>query len=146
MERWELIERWLLVLVFASLCGTSLWLFLTERSILLVLLPLPFAFWSIWQAFFEDRIIDGELATKGEVLFATGWLWFRRLTVGGVGVVFGAFGVQAAILGEMKPSLAFLFFAAVALWVAAFGGGRSSSMGDDHKVHLQRKARYKWWL
>ena len=152
MERWEYIERYVLLCVFALLISASVWLLFTREGIglLLCIVPLPFAFWSFWQALYEDRLTEQGQPTNGELLAASIWLWFRRLTVGSVGALLlsaaVALAIHAASLREAAAVAALAFFSALVFWVALFGGGRERSMSDDLRVYLDRKARYKWWV
>ena len=152
MERWEYIERYVLLCLVAVLLSTSAWFFFTREGIglLLAIVPLPFAFWAFWQAFYEDRVTQRAPPTSGERFAASAWLWFRRITVGGVGAVLAyaafAFAQRAVSAGEVATIAALALLSAVAFWVALFGGGRQRSMSDDLSVHVERKARYKWWL
>ena len=152
MERWEHIERYVLLCLVAGLLGASAWFLFTREGVgrLLAIVPLPFAFWAFWQAFYEDRVTQRAPPTAGERFAAAAWLWFRRVTVGCVGAVFAyaafVFAQHAVSAGDVATVAAVALLSAVAFWVALFGAGRQRSMSDDLSVHLERKARYKWWL
>jgi hypothetical protein len=148
MERWEKIERVILVTLGVALLALFTWLFVTRGAFAIVILP--FAFWLFWQAFFEDRLETNNPPTSIEKLAACSWLLFRRAVLALVGLCFSAMAFW--ILShhqnpaELFGAAALAFLAFMAFWVSLFGGGRERSMSDDIPIHRRRKERYKWWF
>lgn len=149
LERWERIERYLLVVAAALLIGAPIVRFVLGYGGLVQFLLTPFGLWCIWQAFYEDRLDDNTPPSKMEQLFAFSWLWARRLVVGGVGVVFLALGIDGILHplpGDAWGILAAFLIGIFALWVAFYGGGRRAYGVDIVEVFRRRKERYKWTL
>ena len=151
MERWEVIERRVLIGVAVALLGASAWLLFSRVGVerLLAAVPLPFAFWALWQAFFEDRLLDDVAPSRAERIFAATWRCSRLLLIGGIAALFASLAVRAALgatsFHDFLIVCVFAFLAFMAGSTALFGGGIARSMVDDLEVHRQRKARYGWW-
>jgi len=149
LEHWEKVERTALLIAAALLIGVPVIRFFLAYGTPLQLLFVPFGVWCLWQAFFEDRLDGNTPPSNTEKIFAGTWLWFRRLAVGTVAVMFFSLAAHGALhfregdLGGVLITTALGFFA---LWVALFGGGRARSMSDDLSVHRRRRSRYKWWF
>jgi hypothetical protein len=146
-ERWERIEPYLLVVAAALLIGTPAIRFAFGHGGLVQFLLVPFGFWCVWQAFYEDRLDEGLPPSKAERFFAFSWVWTRRVTVGSVGLaflIFSAYGLLHYQSGDALGISTALFLGVFSLWVAFYGAGRQRSMTDDREIHLKRKARYKW--
>lgn len=146
MERWEVIERRVLAVVGIALVGVCTWLVFMraepERFAALALLA-PCTYWVFWQAFFEDRLKSKEPPTKGERAMWAIWLWFRRVVLGAIALLFGAGAFHLLATQAIFPAVVSFFLACMSAWVAAYGGGRYKSMSDDRAVHQERKRRYK---
>jgi prepilin signal peptidase PulO-like enzyme (type II secretory pathway) len=148
MERWERTERVVLLVACACLLGASLWLAFTEEGVrlLLALVPLPFAFWTCWQALYEDKLGTAEAPSTGERVLHSVWLGLRRVLVGMVAAAFGSLAfllaLQSSTVGALLVAGLFGLLALLAFWVAVFGGGRLRSMSDDTAAHRFRLARY----
>ena len=148
MERWEVIERFVLIVIAALLVALGLWLLLfrsgPERFAWLALLT-PCIFWIFWQALYEDKIESTLPPSSGEYLLAFIWFWSRRMVLGAISGMF-AVGCLYALVGPNK-SIEGAFACGVlsffAGWVALFGGGKGMSMSDDLRIHRQRRNRYK---
>ncbi|MBU0748414.1 MAG: hypothetical protein KKB08_21805 [Gammaproteobacteria bacterium] len=149
-ERWEIIER--LVLLAATTCfvGSAAWLFFVKPDPIRVFsgyLLSILAFWTVWQMLYEDRLGTSEPVTRAERVMAAIWMVHRALAVGVVGLV--ALAVAILELTSMRPGSdlwsfgALIFLAVAAGWVAIFGAGRFKSMSDDRSVHNERVRRYK---
>jgi hypothetical protein len=150
MHRWEIIEKYVLLLVAAGLLGWAGWLLFVRTSperatgggaLLLC------AYWALWQALYEDKQGSSVPPSLGERVMMGLWLWGRRLVMGSISALF-ALGTwhaaqRANVLADywLVALLGFLSF--IAGWVAVFGGGRGTSMSDDRSVHAQRMTRYK---
>ena len=142
LERWERIERFLLVVAAALLIGAPVVRFALGYGGFAQLLLAPFGLWCLWQACYEDRLDENTPPSTMERLLAFSWLWTRRLVVGLVGVAFLSIGIYG-IPGDVWAILTSLFLGVFALWVAFYGGGRRAYGVDVRKVYLKRKARYK---
>jgi len=152
MERWEIIERWALVLVAAGILlaiGWSAWTG-DGPSRWFGLLFLPLTFWALWQAFFEDSSnVPGEPKLPERAMAGT-WLVFRRVVAWGTALLFALIALTTAM--EAKSSSDWFevaLFCALAVFLVSiglFGAGRRSSMADDRAMHAKRKRRYRWRL
>ena len=150
MQRWEIIERYVLLLVAAGLLGGAGWLFIvrtnparaTGGGALLLC-----AYWAVWQALYEDRLGSSEPPSRGERVMMALWLWGRRLVLGSISglLALGTWLVaqRAHVLVDFGLVALFGFLSFVAGWVALFGGGRNRSMSDDRSVQAGRMRRYK---
>ena len=87
MERWEIIERYILLVVAASLLAGAGWLFFVrtnpERATGGGALLLC-AYWAVWQALYEDKLGSSEPPSRGERLMMAMWIWGRRLVLGSI--------------------------------------------------------------
>ncbi|WP_440110929.1 hypothetical protein [Acidovorax sp. BL-A-41-H1] len=150
MHRWEIIERYVLLLIAAGLLGWAGWLFFVKTSperatgggaLLLC------AYWALWQAMYEDTLGSSVPPSLGERVMMGLWLWGRRLVLGSISALFalGAWHVaqSADVLADFGLIALFAVLSFGAGWVAVFGGGRSQSMTDDGSVHAERMRRYK---
>jgi hypothetical protein len=146
MERWEVVERCMLVAVGVALLGGCAWLVFVrtgpERFAALALLA-PCTYWVFWQAFFEDKLKSREPPTEAERAMWAVWLWSRRVVLGVVALLFGAGALHFFTNGSIVPAAVSLCLALMSAWVAAYGGGRHKSMADDRAVHEERKRRYE---
>ena len=90
MERWEIIERWVLVVVAAGMLLAIGWCAWTgdSPSRWFGLLFLPLAFWALWQAFFEDNASGIDEPKLPERAMAGSWLVFRRVIAWGMALFF----------------------------------------------------------
>ena len=149
-KRWETLDRSAGLALAVLLCCASAWLVASGRSIIGAAALLPIAFVFVWEALFEDRVIRGSRVTRVERFMASTWLWFRRLALGSVAVVWFAFfwwiADRATSWQGYVAASFMLLLAVMALWVAILGGGRHKSASDDLRVHQERKARYGWWV
>jgi hypothetical protein len=150
MERWELIERYVLLVVAASLLGWSGWLFFVRTSPERIVgggALLLLAFWALWQALYEDRLGSSVPPTLGERVMVSLWLWGRRLMLGSISVLLALGTLQSAqnakVLGDFGLVMLLGFLSFIAGWVAVFGAGKSKSMSDDRSIHSERMRRYK---
>lgn len=148
MERWEVIERFVLIVIAALLVVLGLWLLLfrsgPERFAWLALL-IPCIFWLFWQALYEDDLESTLPPSSGEYLLAFIWFWSRRLVIGVISVMCAA-GCVYALVGPNKNiegALACGVVSFFAGWIALFGGGKKMSMSDDLRIHGQRRSRYE---
>lgn len=82
MERREIIERWVLIVVAAGMLLAIGWCAWAGQcfSRWFGLLFLPLAFWALWQAFFEDNASGAVEPKLPERAMAGSWLVFRRVT------------------------------------------------------------------
>lgn len=146
MERWEVIERRVMVVAGVALLGVCAWLAFVrtgpERFAWLALL-LPCTYWVFWQAYFEDKLVSGAPVSKGERAMWASWLWSRRVALGAVAVLFAVGAFRLLVSEAFVPAAVLLFLAIAACWVAAYGGGRQQSVSDDRRVHQERMKRYK---
>lgn len=144
MERWEIIERRILLGAAGVMLAAVVWLLLTAtlgRLFTALVLTLC-AYWALWQAQYEDRLGSDAPVTRGELFMFRLWVWGRRIALGGIAGLW----LHAAIALMKTDSLAACIVAFVGLftgWVAWFGGGRAMSLSDDPRVHGERKRRYK---
>ena len=151
MERWEQIERYVLVIFAVAMAGWSAWFLITERGLrqMLALPPLPFAFWALWQAFYEDKLESEQPPTASERAMALLWVVVRRLVLGSVGLCFAVAAI--ATVGTISSAdgilawLLCLALACSAFWVAWFGAGREKSATDDVTIYRARRRRYSKW-
>jgi hypothetical protein len=148
VERWEIIERCVLVVAGACMLVIVGRFFFVGVWHPVVLLLVPIAAWALWQAFFEDKLHSAELPTATERVFALAWLWSRRIVLWAVGLILGGLslvGLSGAHgLQSLVGPLVGLTVAGLALWVGAFGAGHQKSTSDDLRVHLARRKRYRW--
>jgi hypothetical protein len=146
MERWEVVERCILVMVGVALLGFCAWLGFVrtgpERFAWLALLT-PCTYWVFWQAFYEDKLKSGEPPSRAERAMWTTWLWSRRVALGGIAVLFGVGAFYLLANGAVGPAALLFFLAAIAAWVAVYGGGRHKSISDDRAAHQERMKRDK---
>ena len=145
MERWELIERSVLLTVGTGLLLLAGWLLFFRNGLetvaWLVLLA-PCIFWVFWQALFEDRLDSQGSPNQGERTMFWLWICVRGFILGGASLLlaFAAwFAWQENRLGMLTLCAVLAF---VSGWVAAFGGGKFTSMSDDRRIHGQRMKRY----
>ena len=144
MERWEIVERRVLLAVGCFMLAAVAWLVLTATAGRLVAaggLTLC-AYWLFWQALFEDRLGSHAPVTRRELLMFRVWIWGRRIVLGAVAA---AFLFLASQLARIDPGLSIVAacLGLAAAWVGWFGGGRAKSFVDDRSVHNERKKRYK---
>ncbi len=144
MERWEIIERRVLVAVGTALIAFSAWLLVYGERALFAVLLAPIIFWVFWQAFFEGKLGSGKPASGTERLMYLTFLWARRLVIGGISLA----GATVAFTLALDGADFMAIFLPVGLslfagWVAIFGAGRAMSMSDDLHVHRERKQRYR---
>jgi hypothetical protein len=150
MQRWEIIEKYVLLFVAAGLLGWAGWLFFVKTSLESATgggVLLLCAYWALWQALYEDKLGSSVTPSRGEKVMFGLWLWGRRLVLGSISALFALGTWHAAqsanVLADFGLVALFGFLSFVAGWVAVFGGGRSKSMSDDGSVHAERMRRYK---
>jgi hypothetical protein len=146
MERWEVIERRVLVAAGVALLAVCAWLAFVrtgpERFAWLALL-LPCTFWVFWQAFFEDKQSSGVPVTSAERAMWASWLWSRRVALGAIAALVAVGAAHLFASGAWLPAAVLSFLAIAAGWVAVYGGGRQQSVADDRQVHQERMKRYR---
>jgi len=152
MERWEIIERWVLVVVAAGTLLAIGWCAWTGDgpSRWFGLLFLPLAFWALWQAFFEDSANRAVEPNLPERAMAGSWLVFRRVIAWGMAPLFALIALTSAVEATSSSDwFAVVLFSALTvflIWIGLFGAGARSSMADDRAMHAKRKRRYRWRL
>lgn len=149
-ERWEIIERVVLLVATACFVTPAAWLFLVRPDpgrVFVGYMFLIYAFWIVWQTFYEDKLGTSAPVTRGERVMAAIWILHRTLAVGAVALV--ALAVAFLELTSQRANsnvlgfIALVFLAIAAGWVAIFGAGRSKSISDDRSVQRERVRRYK---
>jgi hypothetical protein len=144
MERWEIVERRILVAVGLALIALSAWLVMDGERAFFVVLLAPIIFWVFWQAFFEDKLGSTEPVSAAERHMYGTYLWVRRLVTGGIALLLLVLAIAAF---KMALDLtAILLLAGLSLfvgWVAIFGAGRAKSMVYDLRIHRERRERYR---
>ena len=104
--------------------------------------------------YFETRDRDAP-PSLAEIVFATFWLWLRRLVGFGMGsyFLFGAF--TTVMSSPQKKSFDDMWLTALALaagglcflYLGYFGQGhKRSELRDDICLHAENKKRYRWWF
>ncbi len=78
MERWEVMERRVLIAVGIVLVSLSAWLVMDGERAFFAILLAPIIFWVFWQAFFEDKFGSNEPVSGAERLMQGTFLWARR--------------------------------------------------------------------
>ncbi|MCX9158574.1 hypothetical protein OPU71_20875 [Niveibacterium sp. 24ML] len=149
MERWEIIERRVLLAIAVLTIPVPLVRFVLGHGGAAQLLLLPVGLWASWQAIYENTEDPNRPPSAVERTAAQAWLWLRRLVCFGVAGVIVGLGVANFPPAEPKALWGLLLavgLAFLAVWVGLFGAGNHTSLGDDREVHRQRKARYKWRL
>lgn len=145
-ERWEELERYVLLAVGLCLLACAIWLLVFSgnpaRLAFLVLL-LPCLFWVVWQALYEDKLGTAEPVSVGERFMHGTYLWVRRIVLGATSILFGFLTWYAAQQGAVLSALFCAALTFVAGRVAMYGGGVHKSMSDDVAVDRQRTDRYK---
>ena len=68
MERWEVMERRVLIAVGIVLVSLSAWLVMDGERAFFAILLAPIIFWVFWQAFFEDKLGSNEPVSRAERL------------------------------------------------------------------------------
>lgn len=143
MDRWEMIERRVLVAVGIVLVAFTGWLiFESEQPGFFVFMP-PVIFWIFWQAFFEDRLQEGRPVTIAERVLYVAYLWARRVLLGCVAFALALCAIFAFQQAQFLVALCLSAAAAGITWVALFGAGRSDSAVDDLPVFRERRDRYR---
>lgn len=144
MERWEVIERRVLIAVGIVLVSLSAWLVMDGERAFFAILLAPIIFWVFWQAFFEDKFDSNEPVSGAERLVHGTFLWARRLVIGGIALVLAAMAFKLARDGMgLTTILLPAVLSLLAGWVSIFGAGRSKSMSDDLQIHRERQKRYR---
>jgi hypothetical protein len=145
MERWEIIERRVLIAVGIALVAFGAWAVVRmPMGIVVAQLLLPVIFWVFWQAFHEDKLgTDAPVSGTERVMYGT-YLWARRVLLGGIALAFGAASVWALLKGmDFAMAILAAVLSGMAGWVALFGAGRDKSLSDDLAVHRARRKRYR---
>lgn len=150
MERWEIIERNVLLVVGVALLGWIGWLLLYRPSAAGIaggMALLLCAYWVFWQALYEDKQGSIERPSRDERVMFGIWIWARRLVLGCISGLF-AYGAlmavqQAYTVHDFVIILLLLFLSFMAGWVAIFGAGKSMSMADDQLIHKERAMRHR---
>ena len=96
MERWEVMERRVLIAVGIVLISLSAWLVMDGERAFFAILLAPIIFWVFWQAFFEDKSNSNEPVSGAERLLHGTFLWTRRLVIGGIALVLAAMAFKLA--------------------------------------------------
>lgn len=145
MERWEIIERRVLVAVGIALIAFGAWaLVFMERGILFVLMLPPVIFWVFWQAFHEDKLGTSAPVSQGERAMHGIYLWGRRLVLGSIALALGAAAIGMLLTGQDLTAIVLVGgLSCFAAWVALFGAGKSKSLSDDLATHRERSKRYR---
>lgn len=144
MERWEVVERRVLIAVGIALTSLSAWLVMDGERAFFAMLLAPITFWVFWQAFFEDKSNSHEPVSGAERLMHGTFLWARRLVIGGIALVLAAMAFKLARDGMGLTAIILPAGLSVfAGWVSIFGAGRAKSMSDDLKNHRERQKRYR---
>lgn len=144
MERWEIVERRILVVVGIALIALAVWLATDTESVLFTVLLAPVIFWVFWQAFFEDKRGSSESASGAERLLYGTYLWVRRVVLGGCALLLVVLAIVAFKTSQDLTSI--LLIAGLSMfvgWVAIFGAGEEKSMSDDLRIHRERRKRYR---
>ena len=68
MERWEVMERRVLIAVGIVLVSLCAWLVMDGERAFFAILLAPIIFWVFWQAFFEDKIGSNEPVSGASAL------------------------------------------------------------------------------
>lgn len=150
MERWQLIERYVLLVVGVLLLGVVGWLAFFRSGVgrlaALALLA-PCTFWVFWQALYEDKLGSAEPPSTGERVMYGMWVWARRIFLGAIAISFAVPSVAtmtwATTLHHDGLAALLAFLSWIVGWVAMFGSGKQKSMLDDRAVHRERTQRYK---
>lgn len=146
MERWELIERIVLLTVGAMLLLLAGWLMFfrnAPENVAWLALLAPCTFWVFWQALYEDKLDSQSSPTPGERVMFLWWICARGLVLGGISLLLAVAAWNAWRDSQLGMAAFCVFLAFLAGWIAAFGGGRLKSMSDDRLVHRRRMNRYK---
>lgn len=145
MERWEIIERRVLVAVGIALVAFGAWAVVRmQMGIVVAVLLLPVIFWVFWQASHEDKLGTVAPISAAERMMYGAYLWARRLLLGGIALAFGTASVWSLVKGmDFAMALPAAVLSGMAGWVALFGAGRDKSMSDDLAVHRARRKRYR---
>ena len=144
MERWEIVERRVLVVVGIALIALAVWLATDTESVLFAVLLAPIIFWVFWQAFFEDKRGSSESVSGAERLLYGTYLWVRRVVLGGCALLLLVLAIVA--FKTSQDLMAILLIAGLSMfvgWVAIFGAGDEKSMSDDLRTHRERRKRYR---
>jgi hypothetical protein len=105
-----------------------------------------------WYFGTRDRTKPPSFAEK---VFATLWVWLRRLlgfTVGGFCIVGAYFMATSNPGGKSQSSLwlgslALAVFGGVVVYLGVFGQGTNKyDFRDDISLHSENKKRYRWWF
>lgn len=96
MERWEVMERSVLIAVGIVLVSLSAWLVMDGERAFFAILLAPIIFWVFWQAFFEDKLGSNEPVSRAERLMHGTFFWARRLVIGGIALVLAAMAFKLA--------------------------------------------------
>ena len=144
MERWEVMERRVLIAVGIVLISLSAWLVMDGERAFFAILLAPIIFWVFWQALFEDKSNSNEPVSGAERLMHGAFLWTRRLVIGGIALVLAAMAFKLARDGMGLTSILLPAGLSVfAGWVSIFGAGRAKLMSDDLQVLRERQKRYR---
>lgn len=81
-----------------------------------------------------------------ERVFASAWVWFRRVTCVGFGLVL-LLAALPHIQSEFAMSALLSALGAFSIYVGIFGQGPNRArFDDDISLHRENKRRYKWWF
>lgn len=131
-----------LFLVKSALSGTGI-------GILFVVLALAAIPWYFGT---RDRSAEPSLAER---VFATAWVWFRRILGVSVGAMFILGGVYSALSEAGSRELSSQWIASgllvlLGIFLIYFGiigqGTNQYDWRDDVALHKEHKRRYRWWL
>ncbi|XDF34182.1 hypothetical protein RBH89_18490 [Paracidovorax avenae] len=143
MERWEIMERRILVAAGIALMALAVWLVVDGERAFFAILLAPIVFWLFWQAFFEDKLGSDEPASCAERLLYGTLIWARRLVIGGIALALSSVAVMLAVDGMTIAALVPAGLSLFAGWTAIFGAGKEASMVDDRQRHRERRKRYQ---
>lgn len=128
MQRWEIIERYVLLAVGTALLaldGRLLFLDTGPGRFAWLALLAPCTFWVFWQALYEDRLGTAQPVTRGERAMWRLWTWARRVALGTAAAVLATWGWQLAKAAVSPQGIgmaaALGLIACVAAWVAPMG-------------------------
>jgi len=144
MERWEIVERRILVAVGIALIALAVWLATDTESVLFTVLLAPVIFWVFWQAFFEDKRDSTKPVSGAERLLYGTYLWVRRLVLGGCALLLLGLAIVAFKMSQdLTTTLLIVGLSMFVGWVAIFGAGDEKSASDDLRIHHERRKRYR---
>ena len=143
MERWEIMERTVLVAAGIALIGWAAWLVWDGEWAAFAIMLTPIIYWLFWQALFEDKLGSDQPVSRAERLMYRTFIWVRRLVMGAISLALLALTVMLAVDGMNLGALIAAGLSLGAGWTALFGAGKNASMCDDLRSHRYRAKRYQ---